>query len=59
MIDWLEKEGLFDIIFGESIHAELISRSLPLLTFLYEKNKMSNERMNLIFELTHGKHEVF
>ena len=59
MLEWLERENLFDIIFGESIHIELISRSLPFLTFLYENNKLSNERLNLIFDLAHGKHEVF
>ena len=58
MLDWLEKENMFDIVFGESIHVELISRALPLLTFLYENNKMSNERLDLIFDLAHGKHEV-
>lgn len=58
MLEWLEKENLFDIIFGETIHVQLISRSLPLLIFFYENGKLTREKLELIFELAHGKHEV-
>lgn len=58
MLEWVEKEQLFNILFGESMHVELISRALPLIKFLYENNAIANDRLDLIFELSHGKHEV-
>lgn len=59
MLDWLEKESIFSIVFGESMHVEVISRCLPVLTFLYEQGQLTPERIEVIFELSHGKHEAF
>lgn len=33
--EWMEKEKMFNIIFGESLHSEVIKKSYQILEFLY------------------------
>lgn len=34
----MEDNQIFDLIFGDESHPELIKRSLPIIRYLYENN---------------------
>ena len=40
LIEWIDKNGIFNIIFGESLHPEVIKKSYFLLEFLYKNGKI-------------------
>jgi hypothetical protein len=40
LIEWMDKNGIFNTIFGESLHPEVIKKSYFLLEFLYKNGKI-------------------
>ena len=55
----MEKENFFDIIFGESVHPEVIKKSFPLLDFLYTNNKLGVPEFEIMWHIATKKHETF
>jgi len=40
LLEWLEKHKIFDIVFGDSLHSEVIKKSYTLLDFLYKNGRL-------------------
>ena len=59
MIIWLEDNQILESVYGDSMHTEVIKRSLPLLRFYNKKKKLSKEKINWLWKLSQEKHAVF
>ena len=45
-------------LFGENMHAEVVKRAGPILSFLGERGSLTPEHVTLIFDAVRGKHEA-
>lgn len=50
---------MFQELFGEKAHFELIKRSFPIIQFLYLHHKLSKDEILTILRLGKGKHETW
>lgn len=42
----MDKEKIFDLVFGESLHSEVITKSYTLLQFLYKNGRIQNKELD-------------
>jgi hypothetical protein len=47
------------MMFGESLHPEVIKKSFFLLEFLYDNQRIHEEEINLMWNCAMQKHEVY
>jgi len=47
------------MMFGESLHPEVIKKSKELLEFLYQNDRIGEEQLNLMWDCAMQKHEVY
>jgi len=47
------------MLFGESVHSEVIKKSFFLLEFLYNNQKVGENEINLMWDCAMQKHEVY
>ena len=59
LIEWMDKNGIFNTIFGESLHPEVIKKSYFLLEFLYKNGKIQEAQIDLMWKCAMQKHEVY
>lgn len=55
--DWIAKEKIAELIFGEGAHPEIVKRSAPVLRFLSVENSLSMEMIDQVWSCQEGKHE--
>lgn len=58
MIKWIEKNKIFEEVFGEFSHLEIIKKSMYFLKFLYENQRLNTDRLQILFDIATGKHDV-
>ena len=44
--DWIAKEKIAELIFGEGAHPEIVKRAAPVLRFLSVENSLSMEMID-------------
>lgn len=54
--EWLESKQMFDRIFSESSHHEIVKRSFPIVRFLYKNSVLPSDSIITIYRLAAGKH---
>ncbi|CAD8161453.1 unnamed protein product [Paramecium pentaurelia] len=57
LINFLVKNKIFQELFGEKAHFELIKRSNPIIRFLYRNNQLQTSDIIQILKMGKGKHE--
>ena len=50
LIEWMDQNEIFVMIFGESFHPEVIKKSYFLLEFLYNNKKIGEEQLNMMWD---------
>lgn len=55
----MEEENIFFMIFGESLHSEVIKKSYSILDFLYKNEKIQNKEFDIIWDCAIKKHEAY
>lgn len=58
-MQWLDSNSIFNMLFGESLHSEVIKKSHFLLDFLYANNKVGETQINMMWEQAMNKHEAY
>ncbi|CAK58706.1 unnamed protein product (macronuclear) [Paramecium tetraurelia] len=58
-LKFLVDNQVFQDLFGEKTHFELIKRSFPLIKLLYENKSLKREELISILRLARGKHETW
>lgn len=51
--------NIFNAIFGESLHPEVIKKSYFLIEFLYKNGKIQEAQIDLMWKCAMQKHEVY
>lgn len=59
LTEWLGREKVFEIIFGDSIHSEVVKKSNSLLSFLYSVGKIQTNEIDIIWDCAINKHEAY
>jgi len=54
---WLVNNKIFEVIFCENVHPEMIKKSVHLLSFLARKDCLNNELLELLWKCQREKHE--
>lgn len=57
-IAWIFKNGIFELILGDSIHTEIIKRTHEILKFIAKYETIPNSLLELIWNACEGKHEA-
>lgn len=57
VIKWIENNGLFDKLFCETAHLEVIKRSFALAKFLAKHNAISHSQLLQIYALAADNHQ--
>ena len=55
----MDRERLFDAIFGDTLHPEVIKKSFPVLDFLYQNGRIGIPEFDIMWHCATKKHEVF
>lgn len=55
----MERVRIFDLIFGESLHSEVIKKSYSLINFLYNNGKIKEREIDIIWDCATKKHEAY
>ena len=55
----MDKNQIFNMMFGESFHPEVIKQSDFLLEFLYHNNRIGEQQINMMWDFAMQKHEVY
>ena len=55
----MDENSIFNMMFGESFHPEVIKKSYFLLEFLYANNRLGEEQINMMWDCAMQKHEVY
>lgn len=50
LIAWMDENKIFDMMFGESLHPEVIKKSKDLLEFLYLNGRIGEEQLNMMWD---------
>ncbi|CAD8045417.1 unnamed protein product [Paramecium sonneborni] len=59
VLKYMVENQVFQELFGEKAHFELIKRSFPIIQFLYLHHKLSKDEILTILRLGKGKHETW
>ncbi|CAD8125234.1 unnamed protein product [Paramecium sonneborni] len=59
VLNFLVENQVFQDLFGEKSHYELINHSFPIVKFLYLNKSIKGEDLVTIFKLARGKHETW
>ena len=59
LIAWMDDNRIFDMMFGESLHPEVIKKSKDILEFLYFNGRIGEEQINVMWQCAMEKHEVY
>lgn len=59
MLEWLEGNRIFELVFGDSLHSEVIKKSYTLLDFLYTRGKLGKKEIDKMWECATKKHEAY
>jgi membrane protease subunit (stomatin/prohibitin family) len=59
VLQFLVDGGVFEDIFGEKGHLELIKRSVPLVRFLYQQQRLGVDGVIYLMKVMNGKHEAW
>ncbi|CAD8169747.1 unnamed protein product [Paramecium pentaurelia] len=59
VLKYIVDNQVFQELFGEKAHFELIKRSFPIIQFLYLHHKLSKDEILCILRLGKGKHETW
>jgi hypothetical protein len=59
MLEWLENHKIFDLVFGDSLHSEVIKKSYILLDYLYSNGKIERREFDKMWECATKKHEAY
>ena len=57
-LEWLLQIDIFELFFGESSHPELTKKYLPILSFVYQMNALTEKNFDMIWEQA-MKHDSF
>jgi hypothetical protein len=55
----MDEQRIFNLIFGESLHSEVIKKSNILLGFLYSQERIRVEELDIIWDCATKKHEAY
>jgi hypothetical protein len=55
--DWILKQKVLEIVFGENTHVEIVKRSASVMAFLAKDHALPNEIVDLVWKCQIGKHE--
>lgn len=55
----MDKERIFELIFGESLHSEVIKKSYNLLQFLYQNDRIQKKEIDIMWDCATKKHEAY
>lgn len=59
MLEWLDSNRVFELVFGDSLHSEVIKKSYTLLDFLYSNGKITKRELDKMWECATKKHEAY
>jgi ubiquitin carboxyl-terminal hydrolase 9/24 len=59
LLEWLDKNRIFDLVFGDSLHSEVIKKSYNLLEFMYLNGKLKKREFDKMWECATKKHEAY
>ena len=57
LVEWLQREKTVELIFGEGLHAQVVSRCVELLGFLAMQGALDGGHIELIWRASLDKHE--
>jgi len=57
-IDWINKNRIFELILGDSIHIEIIKRTHEIIKFIAKFEKLPLNLLDLLWNSCAGKHEA-
>ena len=57
-IEWINKNKIFDLILGDSIHIEIIKRTHEIIKFIAKFEKLPLNLLDLLWNSCAGKHEA-
>lgn len=55
----MDKERIFELIFGDSLHSEVIKKSYQLLHFLYSNQRIQEKEIDIMWDCATKKHEAY
>ena len=58
LVEWIEREGVVELIFGEALHEELVRRCVEVLGFLAQRGHMDSRLLGLVWRASLDKHET-
>jgi hypothetical protein len=59
LVQWLDNNSIFNMLFGESLHSEVIKKSHFLLEFLYANDRVGETEISMMWEQAMNKHEAY
>ena len=59
MLEWLEGNSIFELVFGYSLHSEVIKKSYTMVDFLYTNGKITKREIDKMWECATKKHEAY
>lgn len=57
-IEWVEKNKIFELILGDSLHVEIIKRTHEIIKFIAKYEKIPLSLLDLLWKSCEGKHEA-
>jgi len=58
LLEWIDRQNLFEIIFGPRSHPQIVMRSAELIKFLYTNSRFTRDNIDVIWNSAAGKHEA-
>lgn len=59
LAEWIDKNHVFNIFFGGSLHPEVIKKSFYLLNFMYSSGRIGEVQLAQMWNVATKKHEAF
>ena len=58
-LEWLLKNKIFELFFGETLHSELVTKYYAVLSFLYSQDHLDNQHFEVMWDCAINKHETY
>ena len=58
-LEWLLKNKIFELFFGETLHSELVTKYYAVLSFLYSQDYLDNQHFEVMWDCAINKHETY